>query len=357
MFRLAHISDIHLGLEHVPSIRELASKRITGYVNWHRKRRKALFGDVLATLLDDIESKEPDHLAITGDLVNLATDNEVEVATAWLKGVGDPHSTSVVPGNHDAYVPGAYDKVAKAWRGYMTSDDKKLIRPDNGFFPYLRVRGNVALIGISTATATPPFVASGYFGIPQARRTIDLLQRAKEKRLFRIVMIHHPPVRRAAIWHKRMIGIGRFARVLRDAGAELVIHGHTHLNTIHWLQSPAGLVPVVGIASASQGPGGEKPTATYNFFSIEGEPEEWHCRLERFQLAEDGSDRTVRISDDNLSDPESVPPGHIPPEFGQDHPAGPIASIGEAIGERRHQRQAAQYAADEEPDDGDQKHP
>ena len=260
MFRLAHISDIHLGLEHVPSVRELASKRITGYVNWRRKRRKALFGNVLETLIDDIIAKKPDHLAITGDMMNLSTDNEVEVATAWLDAIARSLPMSLVPGNHDAYVPGAYDKMAVAWRDYMTSDDTSLIRPDNGLFPYLRVRKNVAIIGISTATATPPFVASGYFGIPQARRTIELLKRAKEDGLFRIVLIHHPPVRRAAIWHKRMIGIGRFARVLRDAGCELVLHGHTHLNTIHWLQSPGGLVPVVGIASASQGPGGSKIT-------------------------------------------------------------------------------------------------
>jgi 3',5'-cyclic AMP phosphodiesterase CpdA len=349
MFRLAHISDIHLGLEHVPSMRELASKRITGYVNWRRHRRKALFGNVLEALLDDIFDKKPDHLAITGDLVNLATDNEVEVATAWLEAIGDGLSTSVVPGNHDAYVPGAYDKVAEAWRSYMTSDDERLIRPDNGLFPFLRVRDNVALIGISTATATPPFVASGYFGIPQARRTVELLKQAKNAGLFRVVMIHHPPVRRAAIWHKRMIGIGRFSRVLRDAGAELVLHGHTHLNTIHWLPSPGGLVPVVGIASASQGPGGAKPTATYNYISIDGKPDDWQCRLERFQLPEDGGDKPIRISDDDLMRPETVPPGHIDPALGQDS----ASLLQEAIGERRHQKQAAQYATAQEPNEAD----
>jgi 3',5'-cyclic AMP phosphodiesterase CpdA len=350
MFRLAHISDIHLGLEHIPSIRELASKRITGYVNWRRKRRKALFGEVLETLVDDISSRKPDHLAITGDMVNLATDNEVDVALTWLDAVAEGMDMSLVPGNHDAYVPGAYDKVAVAWRHHMISDDKAHVRPDNGLFPFMRVRKNVALIGISTATATPPFVASGYFGIPQARRTVEMLKSAREQGLFRVVMIHHPPVRRAAIWHKRMIGIGRFAKVLREAGAELVIHGHTHLNTIYWLPSSDGVVPVVGIASASQGPGGDKPTATYNLFSISGRPEKWKCRLERFQLREDGGEGTVRISDDLLSEPETVPPRAIPPELGQDRPVGLLGSIGEAIGERRHDSQAAEDASAEEPD-------
>ena len=82
-------------------------------------------------------------------------------------------------------------------------------------------------------------------------------------------MIHHPPIRGATANHKRMIGIRRFAAVMREAGAELVLHGHTHLNTLYHLQGKNGQVPVVGIASASQGPGGHKPPASYNLFSIE----------------------------------------------------------------------------------------
>ena len=380
MFRLAHISDIHLGLETVPSIRELASKRITGYVNWHRKRRKAMFGEVLERLLDDIQTKKPDHLAITGDLVNLATDDEVEAAHLWLTGVGDDLTTSVVPGNHDAYVPGAFDKVAKAWRNYMIGDDvRRTIHPDDQF-PYMRVRGKVALIGLSTATATPPFVASGYYDIPQARRTVELLEEARERGLFRVIMIHHPPVRRAAIWHKRMVGIGRFAKVLQQAGCELVLHGHTHLNTIHWLPSPGGLVPVVGIASASQGPGGKKPTATYNLFSIDGKPGAWSCRLERFQLHHPLGEPAKRISDDDLTKPETVPPGHVDPRLGQDELPGllsvirpaaapvsleerevretlevePSASAGKPVRKRGKQRQPADDAADEKPDEARQ---
>ncbi|MBN8934308.1 MAG: metallophosphoesterase, partial [Rhizobium pusense] len=111
MFKLAHISDVHLGPLPKLTFRELASKRITGFVNWHRNRRKHLFTDTLEKLLDDLETKSPDHLAITGDLVNLATGIEIRAAADWLEEVGDPEKTSVVPGNHDAYVSGAHDKA------------------------------------------------------------------------------------------------------------------------------------------------------------------------------------------------------------------------------------------------------
>ena len=50
MFRLAHLSDIHLGPLPEVSYRELASKRITGYINWQRNRKRAMFGDTLLNL-------------------------------------------------------------------------------------------------------------------------------------------------------------------------------------------------------------------------------------------------------------------------------------------------------------------
>ncbi|MGV8938923.1 MAG: metallophosphoesterase family protein [Allorhizobium sp.] len=290
MFKLAHISDIHLGPLPQLTFRELASKRITGYVNWHRNRRKHLFTNALDMITEDIPRHEPDHLAITGDLVNLASGIEIRIAAKWLKDTGGPLDTSLVPGNHDAYVPGAHDKAMAAWYDYVRGDDDPMIWHDkHKLFPYIRRRGPVALIGCSTSQATPPFSAGGYFSDRQARETADLLKAAGEEGLFRVVMIHHPPIRGAASSHKRMIGIRRFAAAMSTGGAELVLHGHTHLNTINWLESPGQRLPVVGIASASQGPGATKPPAAYNLFSISGSPGQWHLGLERHALNAKGT--------------------------------------------------------------------
>ena len=46
---------------------------------------------------------------------------------------------------------------------------------DRQAFPYLRVRGNVALIGVTTARATAPFMANGFFREDQAHRLGDML--------------------------------------------------------------------------------------------------------------------------------------------------------------------------------------
>lgn len=288
MFKLAHISDIHLGPMPHLSIRELASKRITGYVNWHRNRAKHMVSGTLDTLVSDLRGKTPDHLAVTGDLVNLATGWEINRAGNWLQDLGSPEATSVVPGNHDAYVPGAYEKAMRAWYDYVRGDDDPNDwQKDFKLWPTIRRRGPVALIGCSSSIATPPFSASGYFGARQARETAELLKQAGEEGLFRVVMIHHPPIRGAASQHKRLIGIRRFAAAIAVGGAELVLHGHTHLNTLYWLQNRRGRVPVVGIASASQGHGGRKPVAAYNLFSISGQAGAWSLDWKRYALAKD----------------------------------------------------------------------
>jgi len=281
MFRLAHFSDIHLGPLPDLTYRELISKRITGFVNWYRNRRLNLDNGIIDAISEDILQAAPDHIALTGDLVNLALDKEIEMARLWLESLGTPEKISVVPGNHDAYVPGALDKACHAWGAYMAGDGAS--GPiERHHFPYIRVRGPVALIGLSSARATAPFMASGYFPEKQEKRAGELLDKAAALGLFRIVLIHHPPVRGATSPHKRLLGIGRFQNMVRRHGAELVLHGHTHLPTVHRIDGRDGTsVPVVGVAAAGQAHGSAMPPAHYNLFEIAGAPASWQVQFTR----------------------------------------------------------------------------
>lgn len=287
MFRLAHLSDIHLGPLPELSLRELASKRVTGFVNWHRNRRRVMFGDTLISLVSDMKAQAPDHIAVTGDLVNLATRKEIEGAKLWLQEVGTATGVSVIPGNHDAYVPGALKRACAEWKEYMTGDNRPAVVGQA--FPYLRVRGPVAILGVSSAEATAPFFATGSFTRGPALALARMLREAGEAGLFRVVMIHHPPISGSTAWSKRLIGKQLFSKVLRDVGAELVLHGHTHLDTVNWLAGIDGLVPVVGVPSASQSAGTDKPAARYNIFEIEGEPKAWTLVQRERGLRADGS--------------------------------------------------------------------
>lgn len=284
MFRFAHLSDIHLGPLPEVTVRQLASKRITGYVNWQRNRKGVLDDAVLNALTADIKASQCDHIALTGDLVNLALDAEIEVARLWLEEFGGSEAVSVVPGNHDAYVPGAFDKICAAWGKYMAGDGERGPTSRKSF-PYLRVRGNVAFIGATSARASAPFMASGYFREDQAERMGTLLDQTKERGLFRVVMIHHPPVHGATASHKRLFGIARFQRVIKEHGADLVLHGHTHLSTVHWIDGPRQRVPVVGVAAAGESVGEGRPLSQFNLFEIEGEAGDWSIRMTRRGLS------------------------------------------------------------------------
>lgn len=281
MFQLAHISDIHLSPLPEPRLFELMGKRITGYINWKKNRTAEMGRQTLDTLMESIKQKKPDHLVITGDLVNLALTREFSAAKDWLVAQGPARDISLTFGNHDAYVRGAFKKACKTFRPWMTSEEAHAWSSP---FPYMRVRGQVAIIAVSSAIATPPFFATGRFDSAQAHHLADLLQEAKERNLFRVVMIHHPPYQRATYWYKKLWGIERFQRVIKQLGTELILHGHTHVPSLEHIEGKLRDVPVVGVASASQAFGGKKPPANYNWLSIDGDCESWHCELERYTI-------------------------------------------------------------------------
>ena len=294
MMVLAHLSDPHLGPLPEPRLPELASKRLFGYLNWKGGRAAALVHDTLHRLTEDMARQRPDHIVVTGDLVNLALDAELPMARAWLGGLGAPRDVSVVPGNHDAYVPGALVRAGRHWREYMSGDavgagvgDGDVVSGDlpGGesapavHFPYVRRRPPVALVGVSTARASAPLMATGHFDARQALLLAGVLERLAREGLFRIVLIHHPPFREPNDWHRRLVGASRFRASLARAGAELVLHGHTHRRGITVVDGPRAKVPVIGVPSASQRPDGRGRGARYNLFAIEGEAGNWRCHM------------------------------------------------------------------------------
>lgn len=264
MFRLIHISDLHLGPLPTARLRDLASKRILGYVNWRSRRSRAFGDDIEAALIAGIAAEKPDHVAVTGDLVNIALAGEYVTASAFLGLIGTGEVVSAVPGNHDAYVPGAARRARRAWAAYMTADVG-----EEGGWPYVRRRGDIAIVGVSSAVATGPFMATGSFSEEQGERLAAALDALGRAGLCRVVLIHHPPVKGATAWHKRLSGAGRFRKVIARYGAELILHGHTHQPTRLSLPGPKGAVPVIGTPAATQRPDGHHPAAGFNLFDIE----------------------------------------------------------------------------------------
>jgi 3',5'-cyclic AMP phosphodiesterase CpdA len=295
MFTLAHLTDPHLGPLPEMHRRDLASKRLFGYVNWQRNRSHSFDDAVVAALVDDIRAHEPDHVVVTGDLVNLALREEFIAAYDWLTRLGPPECVTVVPGNHDAYVPGATQQYIEIWRDFMTGDD------DGEFarFPFVRRRGPVAIVGLSSAVATAPLMATGRIGAAQATALGEHLSALAKEGRFRVVLIHHPPVAGAAAWTKRLIGAGLFRAEIAQYGAELVLHGHNHRTNVARLAGNGVDVPVVGAAAASIAPRPGRPGGSYNLFRIGDADDTFTCTMTERGVGRVG-DRVETLSEQVL---------------------------------------------------------
>lgn len=255
VFCLAHISDVHLGPLPRPRWRQLASKRIIGYTNYHRNRAASFTPKTLQDLVADMQAQNPDHIAVTGDLTNVALTSEFEFARAWLECLGSADSVTCIPGNHDAYVPRADRRYRRIWAPYMRGDDiEGLPETHESGFPFVRIVKPFVLIGLSSAVPSAPFMATGRVGKGQSRRLEKILETCGSRGFTRIVLIHHPPkiVRRRDAY-RRLTDASRFRQAIRIHGAELILHGHDHIRSMTAVKGSDGPVPVVGVPAGAGG--------------------------------------------------------------------------------------------------------
>ena len=138
-FRLAHLSDLHIGPMPRITPGTLIGKRALGYLSWRLRKQRVHRPEVLTALRQDLLASAPDHIAITGDLVNLALPAEFERAALWLQDLGPPERISVVPGNHEAYAAVRPAESLVHWAEYMSSDEGARPAPHVAF-PFLRRR-------------------------------------------------------------------------------------------------------------------------------------------------------------------------------------------------------------------------
>jgi 3',5'-cyclic AMP phosphodiesterase CpdA len=257
---------------------------------------------VLDRIVADVKAQGPDHIAVTGDLVNIGLPQEYIHALAWLEDVGPPQHVTVIPGNHDIYSRLRSDAGTRRWARYMVSDAEGARHGGEGVdFPFVRMLGPVALIGLNSAVPTPPLIASGRLGREQLERVAELLERLGAVGRFRLVLIHHPPLTGQASRFRGLEDAAQLEAVLARHGAELVIHGHNHHNMLAWWPVPAGAVPIVGAPSAAQAnPYKGEPLARYNLYRIEGPP--WTIELAGRGLRETGGP-IVEIERRRLSPP------------------------------------------------------
>jgi len=260
-FRLAHLSDLQLPPPPLPfRWRDVASKRLLSRFAWRRKQRRHI-QSVLDAVAADVTAHSPDHVVITGDVINFATPEEFAAARGWLETLGDPANVTVSPGNHDALSAAGAPKGFGPWKPWLGDDSA-------GDFPHLRVRGPVALINLSSALPTALHLAQGTLGAAQIEAARALLRETGARGLYRVVLIHHPVARGVVAGRKELTDAPALRAMLAETGAELILHGHAHEALMTSTPGPAGAIPILAVPAASTPVGGHGQPARWNEISI-----------------------------------------------------------------------------------------
>jgi len=280
MFLLAHVTDPHFrGSLAGVGPTDFMNKRALGALNLIVNRRRKHKMELLDRLRVDLRAQAPDHLALTGDLANVSLPGEWRAALAWIDTCGlEPAAISVIPGNHDAYIPAVVASRAfeKVFAAYMTDDLSR--GGERADYPYVQIREGVAFVGVSSSVATGDTGAWGLIGDAQLARLEAMLAASELASKTRVVLVHHPPVRQKHGEERNLRDRAALVATLARVGADLVLHGHDHQDEHTELAGPGGkAIPVIGGGSASY-TGGPDKRSRYNLFEIEGGHVTWVTR-------------------------------------------------------------------------------
>jgi 3',5'-cyclic AMP phosphodiesterase CpdA len=289
-FTLAHLSDVHLSPIFGFTPRHWNAKRLLGFANWQRRRRHVHHRGTADRLVADIKAQAVNHIAITGDLINIGLPAEYEAAAMWLRSVGEPDAVSLVPGNHDIYTHLGLDPGVGRWNAYMASDDWGIAQGASGLgaFPFVRRVGPIAIVGLCSAVPTAPGIATGEIGHEQMQALARILTQLGRDKIFRLVMIHHPPLPGQARPRHDLTDAAALAQLLREAGCELVLHGHIHRPVTAAFNHTGGRGHVIGAASVSASRShGAEPLARYNLIDLAQSSDGW-----QIGVRQRGLDRT-----------------------------------------------------------------
>lgn len=282
-FVLAHLSDPHIACVSRVKKRDFLNKRLFGYLRWRLFRKRVHQDEILSILQEDLKSIRPDHIAVTGDLTHLGLPVEFKKAQTWLRSLGAPAQVTIVPGNHDTYVRSDWNQTFAWWLDYMVSDRPyQHGTPVSGFddlFPTLRVRGQIALIGVCSAHPSAPGLAIGTIGGPQLNRLETVLKQTVAQGLFRVVVIHHSPLSSIASWRRRLTDARSLRSLVSRCGADLILHGHVHKAVHHTLDTPSGRTTVVGATSASSSSLTYQRRACYYIYTIMASENAWDVHI------------------------------------------------------------------------------
>ncbi|MDK9707559.1 MAG: metallophosphoesterase [Desulforhopalus sp.] len=289
---VAHCSDPHITCVEHSRRGDFLNKRMLGCLRWQLKRRHEQHDELLTILSKDLQRTQPDHIVITGDLTHLSLPAEFASARDWLQAVGTPEQVTVIPGNHDQYVRTAWQQSFAFWLPYMQGDNSPPQTAASAtsleeLFPTLRIRRDIALISTSTARPSALHLATGRLGKEQVAKLEMLLQQLPGQHLFRILLIHHPPISGVVSRRRSLTDASALQALIARYGVELVLFGHAHKTIQGSLSGPVGLIPAMGVPSVSSLVRTDERRARYSLYEIKRSADRWIVRMEERIFAAD----------------------------------------------------------------------
>jgi 3',5'-cyclic AMP phosphodiesterase CpdA len=273
-FRLGHVSDLHvLTGAGVRWNEMLINKRLTGYLNTLRHRGRVHRRSYLLAVLAAV-AREADHVVVTGDVTNLALEREFEEARRLLDEVARTTEITVIPGNHDLYLPQVKRerRFPHHFARFLESDLPGLaVDLPAGPFPCVKLRGPVAIIALSSAVPRPPFVAAGYLGAEQLEALTAVLAHPEVAARTAVILVHHPPVdTRCRLTRLRdgLVDAAAFRAALAPVRHGLVLFGHLHVRVRCGLPTARGALQVVGASGAALEHADRSARAGFNLYRI-----------------------------------------------------------------------------------------
>lgn len=274
MLRIAHVSDTHvLSPRGVEWHNMLFNKRLTGQANLllHRGRvhRREYLLAVLAAA-----AAAADHVVVTGDITNLALESEYEEALRLLDGVARSVEVTVVPGNHDIYLPSIEHerRFPHYFRKFLRSDlpDLALDLPA-GPYPCVKLRGPTALIALSSGVPRPPFVAAGYLGDAQRAALARVLAHPEVAKRVPVILVHHPPVdtrNYLARLRDGLVDAAALRDILAPLALGLVLFGHLHVRVRCVLRTATGALDAICASGAALDHPDPAVRAGFNLYEV-----------------------------------------------------------------------------------------
>jgi len=277
LIRIAHISDLHVLSSTGAHWRDIIfNKRLTGYANLILRRGRVHRREYLLAVLAAAVAGA-DHLVVTGDITNLSLEHEYEEARALLDEAAQRTEVTVVPGNHDIYLPSTHRRrrFPHYFNQFLQSDLPQLARDlPVGRFPCVKLRGGMAIIALSSAVPRPPFIAAGYVGGEQLEALETVLAHPEVNWRTPIVLIHHPPVdTRLRITQLRdgLVDAAALRRSLARLTGGLALFGHLHVRVRCELPTLSGKLEVIGASGAALDHPDSSVRAGFNLYEFDSD--------------------------------------------------------------------------------------